>query len=53
MSTTHKPYTISELVDEIYEDNYSHLEFMENMNGGDCDCNLHITMNTIIKYWGE
>jgi hypothetical protein len=26
---------------------------MENMNGGDCDCNLHMTMNTILKYWGE
>jgi hypothetical protein len=53
MSTTFKPYTISELVDEIYEDNFSHFEFMENMNGGDCDCNLHMTMNTIVKYWGE
>jgi aminoglycoside/choline kinase family phosphotransferase len=31
----------------------SHFDFMENMNGGDCDCNLHMTMNTIIKYWGE
>jgi hypothetical protein len=49
----HKPYTISELVDAIYEDNLSHYEFMENMNGGDCDCNLHITMNMIMKYWGE
>ncbi len=49
----HKPYTISELVDAIYEDNLSHYEFMENMNGGDCDCNLHTTMNIIMKYWGE
>ena len=53
MTTTHKPYTIDELVTEIYEDNFSHFDFMENMNGGDCDCNLHMTMNTIIKYWGE
>jgi hypothetical protein len=51
--TNYKPYTIDELVTEIYEDNLSHFEFMENMNGGDCDCNLHMTMNTIIKYWGE
>jgi hypothetical protein len=53
MITTHKPYTIDELVTEIYEDNLSHFEFMENMNGGDCDCNLHMTMDTIVKYWGE
>ena len=51
--TDYKPYTIDELVTNIYEDNLSHFEFMENMNGGDCDCNLHQTMNTIIKYWGE
>ncbi len=41
------PYTIDELVTTIYEDNLNHFEFMENMGGGDCDCNLHITMNTI------
>lgn len=61
MSTTYKPYTIDELLTAIYEDNYSHFEFMENMNGGDCDCNLHATMNIIVAYqegliegpWGE
>ena len=53
MDTTYKPYTIQELVNEIYEDNLSHLEFIENRNGGDCDCNLHNTMTTIVKYWGE
>ncbi len=53
MTTTYKPYTIHELVEEIYEDNFSHFDFIENMNGGDCDCNLHMTMNTILKYWGE
>jgi hypothetical protein len=51
--TVVKPYTISELVDEIYEDNFSHFEFIENMNGGDCDCALHNTMHIILKYWGE
>ncbi len=50
MTTTYKPYTIDELLTAIYEDNYSHFEFMENMNGGDCDCNLHTTMRTIIIY---
>jgi hypothetical protein len=53
MTTTYKPYTIHELVEEIYEDNFSHFDFMENMNGGDCDCHLHQTMQTILKYWGE
>jgi hypothetical protein len=51
MTTTYKPYTIDELVTEIYEDNYSHFEFIENMKGGDYDCNLHMTMNTIMQYW--
>ncbi len=34
----------------IYEDNYSHIEFMENMNGGDCDCNIHTTMKVLVSY---
>ena len=49
MTQTYKPYTINELVMAIYEDNYSHFDFMENM-GGDCDCSLHQTMLTIMKY---
>ena len=44
--------TINELINEIYEDNYSHLEFDENM-GGDCKCAIHTTLNTIVKYTGE
>jgi hypothetical protein len=52
-STDFKPGSIDELVTMIYEDNLAHFEFMENMNGGDCDCSLHITMQTIIHYWGE
>lgn len=44
--------TINELINEIYEDNYSHVDFMENMNGGDCDCNVHLVLNTIAKYAG-
>jgi hypothetical protein len=44
--------TINELVNEIYEDNYSHLEIDEAM-GGDCDCIVHNTLNTIVKYWHE
>jgi hypothetical protein len=44
--------TINQLVNEIYENNYSHIEFDDNM-GGDCDCHIHITLNTIVKYWHE
>jgi len=50
-STDFKLHTIKELVEQIYEDNFSHLDFMENMNGGDCDCSIHLTMNTIMTYW--
>ena len=53
MTTIQNPNTIQELVNDIYEDNLSHFEFMENMNGGDCDCNLHMAMNTISFYWGK
>lgn len=45
-----KPGSIDELVTAIYEDNYDHFDFMESMNGGDCDCNLHSTMKTIEGY---
>jgi hypothetical protein len=45
-----RPMTVGNLVDEIYNDNYSHLEFMDNM-GGDCDCQIHSTLNTILEYW--
>jgi hypothetical protein len=48
--TKYKPYTIDELLTAIYEDNYSHIEFMENMNGGDCDCIIHNTLNMIVAY---
>jgi hypothetical protein len=44
--------TINQLVNEIYEDNYSHLELDEAM-GGDCKCAIHNTLNTIVKYWHE
>jgi hypothetical protein len=45
-----KPLTIDKLIDAIYDDNFSHLDFIENM-GGDCDCNIHIALDTIVKYW--
>ena len=42
--------TLEQLINEIYEDNYSHLEFDENMGGEGCACPIHITLNTIVKY---
>lgn len=51
--TKYKPYTIDELVTEIYESNYSHIDFMDNMGGEDCDCHIHTTLRTILEYWGE
>jgi len=42
--------TVGNLVDEIYNDNYSHLELVDNM-GGDCDCVIHTTLETILEYW--
>lgn len=50
MSRTHTTYTVDELINNIYEANYSHFDFIENMNGGDCDCNLHQAMNLIQEY---
>lgn len=47
MKTKNIPYTVDELVTKLYEDNESHFEFMSNMAGGDCDCAIHLTMNTI------
>ena len=51
MTTTYpyKPYTIDELVTTIYEENLDHFDNASD----DCDCYLHNTMNTIMKYWGE
>ena len=43
---------VHELIEVIYEDNYSHIDFMDNMNGGDCDCNIHQALNLIAQYSG-
>jgi hypothetical protein len=42
--------TVGQLVDKIYNNNYSHLELIDNM-GGDCDCLIHNTLNVILEYW--
>ena len=41
-----------ELFNNIYQDNESHIEFVEEMASGDCDCNVHITLNTLAPYLG-
>ena len=53
MISLFKELDVSELIQRIYEDNYSHFDFMDNMNGGDCDCNLHNAMNLIHGYLEE
>lgn len=50
MTQTKTPLYVDELIMKIYEDNYSHFDFIENMNGGDCDCNLHFAINLIYEY---
>ena len=45
-----KVLTVGRLVDNIYNDNFSHLELIDNM-GGDCDCVIHTTLATILDYW--
>jgi AAA15 family ATPase/GTPase len=52
MTTTHQTYTIDELMQKIYDENFSHFDFMDNMNGGECDCKLHIAMDLMYEYGG-
>lgn len=47
-----KPSTVDELVTAIYESDQSHFEFMDSMNGGDCDCANHTAMNVIATQMG-
>ena len=44
--------TAEQLIEKIYEDNFYHVDFMENMASGDCDCAIHITLNTMANYMG-
>ena len=53
MNTQYKPYTIDELCQTIYETNLEHIQYIDEMNAGDCDCRVHITLNTIVEYWGD
>ena len=53
MTTINKPHTINELIQTIYQDNSEHLDFMDSMASGDCDCHIHTTLSTIVKYGEE
>jgi hypothetical protein len=37
------------VINTIYQDNFSHLDFMDNM-GGDCDCIIHNVLNYLHEY---
>lgn len=39
----------NKVIQIIYNDNYSHLDFMDNM-GGDCDCNIHTVLTLLHDY---
>lgn len=38
------------VINIIYEDNSSHLEFEDNMGGEDCDCIIHNVLNYLHEY---
>lgn len=42
---------INQVIQDIYEDNFSHVDFMDNM-GGDCDCNIHQLLQGLASYIG-
>jgi hypothetical protein len=50
MTQTKIPVYVDDLIVQLYEDNFSHFEFIDNMNGGDCDCAIHNAMNIIYGY---
>ena len=39
----------NQVIQTIYDDNFSHVDFMDNM-GGDCDCNIHNTLQFLSEY---
>ena len=40
--------TTQELIDYIYDDNLAH--FDDRDTSDDCDCYIHTTLNTMVKY---
>lgn len=50
-TTESKDKTVNKVIQLIYEENQSHLDFMDNM-GGDCDCNIHQLLIGLAGYIG-
>jgi hypothetical protein len=44
-----KTEVFNEVINTIYQDNFGHVDFMDNM-GGDCDCNIHNVLNYLHEY---
>ena len=44
-----KTEMFNEVINTIYEDNFGHVDFMDNM-GGDCDCMIHNVLNYLHEY---
>ena len=42
--------TALELLETIYAENENHIDFMENMGRGECDCHPCVTLQTMAKY---
>jgi len=42
---------INQAIQDIYEDNFAHVDFMDNM-GGECDCNIHQLLRGLASYIG-
>ena len=40
----------NKVIQTIYDDNFSHVDFMDNMGGEDCDCVIHTVLNFLHEY---
>ena len=44
--------TVEQLLSNIYEEHWDHIDFIDAMNSGECDCLIHQASNFIFKYAG-
>lgn len=45
-----KTEVFDEVINTIYQDNFGHVDFMDNMGGEDCDCIIHNVLNFLHEY---
>jgi hypothetical protein len=45
-----KTEIFDEVINTIYQDNFGHVDFMDNMGGEDCDCIIHNVLNYLHEY---